>query len=651
MIINHTIRYALSLFLITTLLSIGNVSAGESIGKLIFTIGKVQVIDASGKHKRARRGADIFQGDTIKTFVKGQAQIKFVDGARISIRANSEFKVDAYVYSENPDKDKSEMSLIRGGIRAVTGAIGKKNKKSYKMKTAVATIGIRGTDYSLMLCQSNCKDEVNATVNSGLYVGVVNGGVTVSNQLGSITLDKNQYATVGSFNIKPRMLLKPPSFLMFDKIKASRKDLIEFANNFDKKSDKKETLKSAKSPSTSQTQKLSTLASNQLGSSSTNALPSSIAKRIDGRNSQIPTEVATQLKNLFINNSDKLSAIDQELVEGLKKEFSNAETTEEINEVIERNSDEIAKISEFIKDEGISLDVAGDCSSLFSSSCDNFSDIIGNDPNSIITDDNSATTIGDGSSSTPTPLQVTRLSRFFTSSLVNDGSSFEYATENNADNQLTSFYRADSSDLSLYSYSDYGLETAIVEEYGYDPDTGLSWGRWSNGNIAKTLHTTDNSSLESLDFNSQSLHWVQGMDGSDNIQLPITGTRDFTLIGNTRPTDNLGNIGTLGAASLFANFETNTVDADVTLSINQQLWRGGQQDISLDRSTGRFLGNQLNIQVFDATGSTTGTGGQISGGLITSPTNAGAFSYSLDANTNGQDTTVSGTAVFSETKK
>jgi len=651
MFINHTIRYTLSILLVITLYSIGTAHAGDSIGKLIFTIGKVQIIDASGKHKRARRGADIFQGDTIKTFVKGQAQIKFVDGARISIRADSEFKVDAYVYSENPDKDKSEMSLIRGGIRAVTGAIGKKNKKSYKMKTAVATIGIRGTDYSLMLCQSNCKDEINATVNSGLYIGVVNGGVTVSNQMGSITLDKNQYATVGSFNIKPRMLLKPPSFLMFDKIKASRDDLIEFAKDFTRKSDKKVNTKSEKTPNARKTPELSVITSRQPGASKTNALPSAITKRIDGRNALVPSDVATQIKELFSQNSDKLSAIDQELVEGLKKEFSNAETTDEINKVIERYSDEIAKISEFEKDESIPLNVTGDCGSLFSASCDNFSDVIGNDPNSIITDDNTATPIGDDGTNTPTPLLVTRLSRFFISSLVSDGSSFEYATESSADNKLMSFYQADSSDLSLYSYSDYGLETAIIEDYGHDPATGLSWGRWSNGNIAKTLHTTDISTIDSLDYNNQSLHWVQGMEGSDNIQLPISGTRNFTLIGNTRPTDNLGNIGTLGTASLFANFDTNKVDADVTLSINQQLWRGGQQGILLDESTGRFFGNQLNVEIFDATGSSNGTGGQISGGLTTSPTNGGAFNYSLDANTNGQATTVTGTAVFSEKKQ
>jgi len=632
-----------------TLLSAGTAYSAEAIGKLIFTIGKVQIIDANGKQKKALRGANIFQGDTIKTFINGQAQIKFVDGARISVRAGSEFKVDAYVYTENPDKDKSEMSLIRGGIRAVTGAIGKKNNQSYKMKTAVATIGIRGTDYSLMLCQSNCKDNANTTVNGGLYVGVITGGVTVSNKMGSITLDKNQYATVSSFNIKPRMLLKPPSFLMFDKMQASRNDLIEFKNSVIKNSGKKENVKSEKTAVNSNIPNSSMIADKHQGSSKSNKLPLSIAKRINGVNSQVPTEIATKLKELFSKNSDKLSAIDQALVEGLRKEFDNADTTEEINEIIQRYNDEIENISTLFDDENVSPDVTIDCGNLLSTSCDNFPTDIDNDPNPIVDDNNTSTPIED-ETIIPTPLQVSRLSRFFTSSLVKEGNSYEYVTESSADNRLMSFYQADSSDLSLYSYSDYGLETAIIEDYGHDPATGLSWGRWSNGNIAKTLRTTENNIIESLDYNNQSLHWVQGMEGSNNIQLPITGTRNFTLIGNTRPTDNFGNIGTLGSASLFANFDNNTVDADATLSINQQLWRGGQQGISLDSSTGSFLGNQLNVEVIDATGSTNGTGGQISGGLTTSPTNGGAFSYSLDANINGQETSVNGTAVFNEAK-
>ena len=45
----------------------------EPVGKIMFTIGKVVVIDRQGKEKRIRRGVKVFEVDLIKTNIKGQA--------------------------------------------------------------------------------------------------------------------------------------------------------------------------------------------------------------------------------------------------------------------------------------------------------------------------------------------------------------------------------------------------------------------------------------------------------------------------------------------------------------------------------------------------------------------------------------------------
>ena len=47
-----------------------------------------------------------------------------------------------------PNEGTLLFNFIRGGMRTVSGAIGKVNRSNYSVKTPVATIGIRGTSYA-----------------------------------------------------------------------------------------------------------------------------------------------------------------------------------------------------------------------------------------------------------------------------------------------------------------------------------------------------------------------------------------------------------------------------------------------------------------------------------------------------------------------
>jgi hypothetical protein len=92
--------------------------------------------------------------------------------------------------------------LLKGGFRAVSGLIGKVDRNEYRISTPVATIGIRGTDYLLVLCDEKCRtdpilnDSVpeSSQLEGGLVVGVVSGGVAVLNNQGKeAALTENQY--------------------------------------------------------------------------------------------------------------------------------------------------------------------------------------------------------------------------------------------------------------------------------------------------------------------------------------------------------------------------------------------------------------------------------------------------------------------------
>ncbi|MDF2446925.1 MAG: hypothetical protein K0S46_2161 [Moraxellaceae bacterium] len=157
----------------------------EAAGRVSFVTGDVSVSAADGSKRNLVRGDTINGGDRITTRA-GRVQVRFTDGGFVSLQPNTVFAVDEYLYTNRkPEETSLFFSLIQGGMRTVTGAIGKVNKKSYQVRTPVATIGIRGTEYL-----ASVNDE-------GLIVSVGSGLVNVANQRGEITAGAGQNIHVG----------------------------------------------------------------------------------------------------------------------------------------------------------------------------------------------------------------------------------------------------------------------------------------------------------------------------------------------------------------------------------------------------------------------------------------------------------------------
>ncbi|HWU82702.1 MAG TPA: FecR family protein, partial [Methylophilaceae bacterium] len=166
-------------------------STQAAVGRVEFAVGNVNALGQDGNARSLAKGGEINNGDTIQT-IDGRAQIRFSDGGYISLQPNTEFKVEDYNYNGKSDgSEKGFFSLVKGGLRAITGAIGHTNKQAYRVNTPVATIGIRGTEY---LAQLN---------NTRLLVKVGNGAVYLVNAAGDIVLYKGQVGEAGP-STKPK---------------------------------------------------------------------------------------------------------------------------------------------------------------------------------------------------------------------------------------------------------------------------------------------------------------------------------------------------------------------------------------------------------------------------------------------------------------
>ena len=207
-------KWASLVLMAMSMLSVpSSVSAADTeAGKVIFIFGQAWKHSVDGGKYDLKRGMAVNVGETIETSSNGQVQIRMNDNGLIAIRPGSQFKIQAFKFSgvdgAGSSEDKSYFQLLKGGFRSITGTVGQRDKKAYSVTTPVATIGIRGTDYTARLCDSDCQQA------SGLYLGVWQGGVSINNDAGVANIDAGQYAYVAAEYTSPVSVESLPASLL-----------------------------------------------------------------------------------------------------------------------------------------------------------------------------------------------------------------------------------------------------------------------------------------------------------------------------------------------------------------------------------------------------------------------------------------------------
>jgi hypothetical protein len=170
----------------------------SSAGRVVSVTGQVQATGLDGQTRAVRKNDMVSAGDTLSTN-DGRAQIHFRDGGVIALKPRTQFRIDEYNYAGSEDgSERSFFSLLKGGFRAISGAIGHKNRDAYRVKTAVATIGIRGSAYEGDICNNDCENKEN-----GLHETTDDGTINLSNRAGSLDVPAGKSAYVKDENTPP----------------------------------------------------------------------------------------------------------------------------------------------------------------------------------------------------------------------------------------------------------------------------------------------------------------------------------------------------------------------------------------------------------------------------------------------------------------
>jgi len=169
---------------------------------VIVASGSVQALGEEGFRPLKRR-SEVFVGESVLTGPDARTQLRFSDGAIVSLDNDSELLIEAYQRNEEePEKSKALLRMVTGGLRSITGAIADDYPEGYEVETPLASIGVRGTDFQLKLSATK------------LAVAVWDGAVNVANQAGSADIGPTlpfRFAVVTDASAAPQTVLSAPS--------------------------------------------------------------------------------------------------------------------------------------------------------------------------------------------------------------------------------------------------------------------------------------------------------------------------------------------------------------------------------------------------------------------------------------------------------
>ena len=165
-----------------------------SIGNVIIQEGDSLIERKIGEDVASEVDVDIFSYDTIRT-AKSKTAIEFIDTTRVDVTEHSKLVIDEFVYDPNKKTGKLSLKASLGTVRYASGQIAKNNPTSIKITTPTATIGVRGTDFSMTVDELGSSTIIllpSCDTNGNCYVGEI----SVESDAGQVILSQAFQATV-----------------------------------------------------------------------------------------------------------------------------------------------------------------------------------------------------------------------------------------------------------------------------------------------------------------------------------------------------------------------------------------------------------------------------------------------------------------------
>jgi len=200
-------------FLLLSLFSAAVLAAGA--GTVTHLSGTLSAQRADGSVRILSQKSEVNPGDVLTTQRDSYAQINFTDGSSLTMRPNSQIKVEQYNFvKDKPQEDNAFLRLLKGGLRTVTGLVGKRgNQDAYKIGTNTATIGIRGSSGDTIdNSGGNCQGVTPGCekLPPGVYHTTYTGSYIMQNEGGTQLIGEGQFGFARDPRTPPVLLPGDP---------------------------------------------------------------------------------------------------------------------------------------------------------------------------------------------------------------------------------------------------------------------------------------------------------------------------------------------------------------------------------------------------------------------------------------------------------
>ena len=138
---------ALSILMVSALITSPSYA---SSGTVILAKGVVTATGVGSSSRVLAKGGAIEEGDVVNTAQKSFAVIRMLDNTKLTLKPGTTIAIGKFSTEEG--KEEGCINLVKGGLRTVTGLIGKRRPDAFQVDTPVASIGIRGTDFITRIC-------------------------------------------------------------------------------------------------------------------------------------------------------------------------------------------------------------------------------------------------------------------------------------------------------------------------------------------------------------------------------------------------------------------------------------------------------------------------------------------------------------------
>lgn len=191
-------------------------AAAETAGKVVYLSGTLTAQSPPAEARLLATASSFNNTDVLRTQERSFARLEFIDGTQLALRPDTTLEVSKISFDPaEPDQDGLAVTLLKGGLRAVSGAIGERNRERVRYETPAGGIGIRGTHFGALYCQGDCAGLATPggeALRDGLHVDVADGRIVISNRAGSLEVAAGQLAYVRDADTPPELVAEEEGF-------------------------------------------------------------------------------------------------------------------------------------------------------------------------------------------------------------------------------------------------------------------------------------------------------------------------------------------------------------------------------------------------------------------------------------------------------